>query len=150
MNEIQALDIQVPAEIIHSWGWFLAFGVGLVALGVAAVVRSVAATVVSMLFFGWLLVIAAGIEVAQTVMVGQWAGMFQHLLAPPYLKKHFGKGTPITQIRNQLACHYKDEGELIGANFESLATPRNKQSTRQPVGGLPSLGYQAGGRKGHA
>ena len=80
MNEIQALDIQVPAEIIHNWGWFLIFGIGLVALGVAAVVRSVAATVVSMLFFGWLLVIAAGIEVAQTVMVGQWAGMFQHLL----------------------------------------------------------------------
>jgi hypothetical protein len=28
----------------------------------------------------------------------------------------------MTQIRNQLAFHYKDEGELIGANFESLAS----------------------------
>ena len=72
---------QVPAEIIHNWGWFLLFGIALAVLGVAAIIRSVAATVVSMLFFGWLLLIAAGIEVAQTVMVGQWAGMFQHLAA---------------------------------------------------------------------
>jgi uncharacterized membrane protein HdeD (DUF308 family) len=81
MNEIQALNVQIPPEIIHNWGWFLAFGIGLVVLGAVAMVRSVAATVVSMLFFGWLLVIAAGIEIAQTVMVGKWAGMFQHLAA---------------------------------------------------------------------
>jgi uncharacterized membrane protein HdeD (DUF308 family) len=80
MNALQALDIRVPAEIIHNWGWFLAFGIGLVVLGAAAVVRSVAATVVSMLFFGWLLVIAAGIELAQTIMVGRWAGMFPHMI----------------------------------------------------------------------
>ena len=59
----------------------MAFGVGLLILGVAAVVRSVAATVVSMLFFGWLLVIAAGIEVAQLIMVGRWGGMFPHMMA---------------------------------------------------------------------
>src|SRR5208282_1151142 len=63
------------------WGWFLVFGVGLLALGVAAVVRSVTATVASMLFFGWLLVLAAAIEVVQAVIVGHWAGFFQHLLA---------------------------------------------------------------------
>ena len=79
--QAQQPPTQVPAEIIHNWGWFLLFGIGLVALGIAAIVRSVAATVVSMLFFGWLLLIAAGIEVAQTVMVGQWAGGFQHLVA---------------------------------------------------------------------
>jgi len=81
MTEIQALDIRIPAEIIHNWGWFLAFGLGLVLLGILAIVRSVAATVVSMLFFGWLLLIAAGIEIAQAVMVGKWAGLFQHWLS---------------------------------------------------------------------
>jgi len=50
-------------------------------LGIAAVVRAVTATVASMLFFGWLLVLASGIEIAQAVMVGHWAGFFQHLLA---------------------------------------------------------------------
>jgi len=81
MTEIQALDIRIPAEIIHNWGWFLAFGLGLVLLGILAIVRSVAATVVSMLFFGWLLLIAAGIEIAQAVMVGKWAGLFQNWLS---------------------------------------------------------------------
>ena len=81
MTEIQALDIRIPAEIIHNWGWFLAFGLGLVLLGILAIVRSVAATVVSMLFFGRLLLIAAGIEIAQAVMVGKWAGLFQHWLS---------------------------------------------------------------------
>ena len=78
MTEIQTLDIRVPAEIVHNWGWFLAFGIGLVLLGALAIVRSVAATVVSMLFFGWLLVIAAGIEIVQAIMVGKWAGLFHH------------------------------------------------------------------------
>src|SRR5512144_1135692 len=81
MTEIQALDVRVPAEIINNWGWFLAFGIALVLLGVLAIARSVAATVVSMLFFGWLLLIAAGIEIAQAIMVGKWAGLFQHWLS---------------------------------------------------------------------
>jgi uncharacterized membrane protein HdeD (DUF308 family) len=38
-------------------------------------------TVVSMLFFGWLLVIAAGIEVVQAIMVGKWTGLYHHWLA---------------------------------------------------------------------
>jgi uncharacterized membrane protein HdeD (DUF308 family) len=77
----QQASTQVPAEIVHNWGWFLLFGIGLLVLGILAIVRSVAATVVSMLFFGWLLVIAAGIEVVQTVMAGRETGMFQHLAA---------------------------------------------------------------------
>jgi uncharacterized membrane protein HdeD (DUF308 family) len=78
MTEIQALDVRLPAEVIHNWGWFLAFGIALVVLGVIAIGRAVAATVVSMLFFGWLLIIAAVIEIVQAIMVGQWAGLFQH------------------------------------------------------------------------
>jgi uncharacterized membrane protein HdeD (DUF308 family) len=81
MTEIQVLDIRVPAEIIHNWGWFLAFSIGLMLLGTLAIVRSVAATVVSMLFFGWLLVVAAGIEIVQFIMVGRWAGELVHVLA---------------------------------------------------------------------
>jgi len=81
MSEIQALQVQIPQAMIHNWGWFLAFGVGLLLLGFVAVVRSVMATVVTMLFFGWLLVLAAGIEAAQAFMVGAWAGFFLHLLA---------------------------------------------------------------------
>ena len=81
MSEIQALDVPIPAEIVNNWGWFLAFGIALVLLGALAIVRSVAATVDSMLFFGWLLLFAAGIEVVQAIMVGKWAGLFQHWLS---------------------------------------------------------------------
>jgi uncharacterized membrane protein HdeD (DUF308 family) len=80
ISDIQML-IQIPHELAQNWGWFLALGIGLAILGLAAVVRSFAATVASMLFFGWLMVAASGIEIAQAVMVGHWAGFFQHLLA---------------------------------------------------------------------
>jgi uncharacterized membrane protein HdeD (DUF308 family) len=81
MADVTVLDVQVPAQIIQNWGWFLAFGIILMLLGIVAIVRSVAATVVSMLFFGWLLLIGAGIEIVQLIMVGKWAGQFQHVLA---------------------------------------------------------------------
>jgi uncharacterized membrane protein HdeD (DUF308 family) len=71
---IDVVVVQVTPEMIHNWGWFLAFGIVLLLLGVAAVVRSVAATVASMVFFGWLLVFAGVIEFVDAFMVGQWAG----------------------------------------------------------------------------
>jgi len=81
MGNIQNLDVQIPHEIIQYWGWFLTFGIALLLLGVIAVFRSMTATIVSMLFFGWLLLFASGIEIAQAVMVGHWVGFFHHLLA---------------------------------------------------------------------
>jgi uncharacterized membrane protein HdeD (DUF308 family) len=81
MAGIQAFDVQFPREILHLWVWFVAFGVGILLLGIIAIVRSMAATVASMLFFGWLLVLVCAIEIVGAVMVGHWAGFFQHLLA---------------------------------------------------------------------
>ena len=81
MSNIEALEIQVPSELVQYWGWFLVLGIALLVLGIAAVVRSVMATVATMVFFGWLLVLASGVEIAQAVMVGHWAGFFHHLLA---------------------------------------------------------------------
>jgi uncharacterized membrane protein HdeD (DUF308 family) len=73
--------VQVTPEMIHNWGWFLAFGIALLMLGIAAVVRSVSATVASMVFFGWVLVFSSLIEFVDAFMVGRWAGFFLHLLA---------------------------------------------------------------------
>jgi len=74
------LVIQVTPEMIHHWGWFLAFGIILVALGIAAIVRSTTATVASMVVFGWLLVFASVAEFVTAFMVGKWSGFFLHLL----------------------------------------------------------------------
>jgi uncharacterized membrane protein HdeD (DUF308 family) len=81
MTEVQNLSVTIPQDLVQYWGWFLVFGILLVALGIAAVARAFTATIASMLFFGWLLVIACGVEVVQAVMVGHWAGFFHHLLA---------------------------------------------------------------------
>jgi uncharacterized membrane protein HdeD (DUF308 family) len=72
--------LQVPAEVIRNWGWFLAFGIGLGILGILAVFRAAKATVVSMVFFGWLLIFAGIIEIVLAFMVGTWSGFFLHLL----------------------------------------------------------------------
>ena len=79
--DVQTLDIQFTKDLTQYWGWFLIWGVLLAAIGIAAVWRSMTATLVSMLFFGWLLALAAAIEIVQAVMVGHWAGFFQHALA---------------------------------------------------------------------
>ena len=81
MSEIDVLLVKIPQEMIQNWGWFLALGIGLMLLGIGAIIRSVKATVVSMAFFGWLLLVAAGIEIVQAFLVGKWAGFFLHLLA---------------------------------------------------------------------
>jgi uncharacterized membrane protein HdeD (DUF308 family) len=78
---IEVLVIKATPEMIHNWGWFLAFGIALVVLGIAAIVRSVSATVASMMFFGWLLLFGGVIEFVDAFMVGKWAGFFMHLLA---------------------------------------------------------------------
>ena len=76
------VDVLVRAtpEMIHNWGWFLAFGIVLLLLGIAAIARSVAATVASMVFFGWLLLFAGIIEFVQAFMIGRSAGIFLHIL----------------------------------------------------------------------
>jgi uncharacterized membrane protein HdeD (DUF308 family) len=81
LNGMNLAFVQGSSEMIHEWGWFLAFGIVLALLGTAAVVRSFAATVASMMFFGWLLVFAGAFEFAGALMVGHWTGFFLHLLA---------------------------------------------------------------------
>lgn len=80
MTEIDALSIGLPPAMSHNWGWFLAFGLILLALGVAAILRSFGSTIVSMAFFGWLLLFAGFIEFVDAFMVGKWAGFFLRLL----------------------------------------------------------------------
>ena len=77
----ETLEVQVPQDVAMQWGWFLALGIGVLVLGIAGVVRSFQATMVSMVFFGGILLLACVLEVAQAVMVGNWAALFQHLVA---------------------------------------------------------------------
>ena len=77
---IDVMVVKATPEMIHNWGWLLAFGIVLLLLGIAAIARSFAATVASMVFFGWLLVFASLIEFVEAFMVGNWAGFFLHIM----------------------------------------------------------------------
>src|SRR5260370_38537821 len=46
-------------RISHKWGWFLVLGILQIVLGVLALGDTVAVTVVSMIFLGWLLIFSA-------------------------------------------------------------------------------------------
>ena len=45
------------------WGWLVALGIALVILGIIAISASVATTIISVILFGWLLIIAGIFEV---------------------------------------------------------------------------------------
>jgi uncharacterized membrane protein HdeD (DUF308 family) len=61
-------------------GWFLALGILLIVAGTLAIVYDVAATLLSVLFFGWLLIIAGAFETVQSFWQPKWGGLFLHLM----------------------------------------------------------------------
>jgi uncharacterized membrane protein HdeD (DUF308 family) len=67
-------------ELRRYWGWHLAMGIALVLLGVIALIDSVAVSVVSMIFFGWLLLIGGIIEGVQAFRHRRGSHFFLHLL----------------------------------------------------------------------
>ena len=60
--------------------WFLAVGIALVILGMVAIGYTVEMTIVSMMFLGWLLIIAGLFEVIHGFTRRPWSGFFVNLL----------------------------------------------------------------------
>ena len=54
-------------ELRRLWGWMLGMGIVLALLGAAAIVDSVAASIVSIVFFGWLLVVVGIVGIIYTL-----------------------------------------------------------------------------------
>ena len=65
----------------RSWGWVLALGIALIVLGTVALGASVLVTVTSVLLFGWLLIIAGGLQAAHGFWRRAWSGFFLDLLS---------------------------------------------------------------------
>lgn len=59
----------------------LILGIGLIILGTASIYSSVTATFVSVLFFGWLLIFAGCLQLAQLLVSGKEDGVMLHLVA---------------------------------------------------------------------
>jgi uncharacterized membrane protein HdeD (DUF308 family) len=71
----------VPAGIVQKgWGWFLALGVALIALGVMAISMPLVAAIAIELLIGWLLVAVGTVEMISAVGSQRGAGLFWSLL----------------------------------------------------------------------
>ena len=68
------------ADFQKNRGWFLALGILLFVAGSLAIIYDVAATILSVLFFGWLLIIAGAFEAVQSFWQPKWGGLFLHLM----------------------------------------------------------------------
>lgn len=69
-------------NLLHDrWGWFFAWGILLVLLGVLAIAYSTVTTVISVIFFGILLCVGGGVIIFDSFKssFGKWNEFFMHL-----------------------------------------------------------------------
>ncbi|MGO9595308.1 MAG: HdeD family acid-resistance protein [Steroidobacteraceae bacterium] len=75
-------SIAAGLDKIHdSWGWFIALGIALIVLGGVCLVGDVTATLVTVLTFGWLLIMGAVVALIQAFRVRTWSGFFLFFLS---------------------------------------------------------------------
>lgn len=76
----EKLHLAAFDELHRHWGWFFALGIALIALGVFAVGSAIATTIVSLVVFGWLLIIGGVMEIGYGIWRKTWSGFFIDLL----------------------------------------------------------------------
>ena len=69
-----------PPDLSRIWVWFLVLGVALIVLGVLALGASVFVTLVTVLIFGWFLLIGGVMQVIQALAAIRWHGSLLYLL----------------------------------------------------------------------
>jgi uncharacterized membrane protein HdeD (DUF308 family) len=80
-NSIGA-SIATGLDKIHdSWGWFIALGIALIVLGGVCILGDITATLVTVLAFGWLLIMGAVVALIQAFQVRTWSGFFLFFLS---------------------------------------------------------------------
>lgn len=67
-------------ELRRNWGWLLALGIALVFLGLIAVIDAVAVSVISIIFFGWVLIVAGIVEAIHAFRHRNGGHFFLHVL----------------------------------------------------------------------
>jgi uncharacterized membrane protein HdeD (DUF308 family) len=80
MNTISSLFAAGIEEVRKSWGWFLTFGILLMALGAACIAKSQTATTFSILALGWVLAISGIVWLVASFQTWTWSGFFVYLL----------------------------------------------------------------------
>ena len=80
MSNISDLFVAGLEEVRKSWGWFLVFGILLIILGAACVVKAQTATTFSILALGWVLLISGVVWLVSAFQAWSWGGFFVYLL----------------------------------------------------------------------
>ena len=68
-------------ELHKHRGWFLALGIGLIVLGIIALGYDVVTTALSVVLFGWLLVLGGILEIIHAFSTHRWGGFFLNFIA---------------------------------------------------------------------
>ena len=81
MNEpLNAEMVQAALrQLQENWKWYFALGIGLVILGMLAVIFTVASTLVSVIFLGILFMTIGVFEGIKSLKLNQWGSFFLHL-----------------------------------------------------------------------
>lgn len=68
------------AAVSKHWWWFLLLGIGMIVLGTIALGSSFFVSVVTVVFFGFLLLTGGVIQIVSSFWAGRWSGLLLHLL----------------------------------------------------------------------
>ena len=79
--ETGGLHLAGVQELRKRWGWFLGLGILLIILGIVALSYSLVATLASMIFFGWLLIVGGVFQAAHGFTCKGWSGFFLDMLS---------------------------------------------------------------------
>jgi uncharacterized membrane protein HdeD (DUF308 family) len=71
---------EVLGDIRKNWGWMLALGIVMVILGVIGLGMSTMLTIVSVLYFGVLMLFGSGAQFVQAARSEAWKGRLWHIL----------------------------------------------------------------------
>lgn len=69
-----------PVSVSHRWGWFLFSGILMLLVGTLALIVTPAATLGTIIVFGWLLVLSGIVECIHAFQIRKWAGFLLYLL----------------------------------------------------------------------
>ncbi|HZQ47373.1 MAG TPA: DUF308 domain-containing protein [Verrucomicrobiae bacterium] len=67
-------------EVRRNSGWFVGLGVALIILGMIAIAMAVLTTLISVMVFGWLLLIGGIVQCVHAFWVRPWSGLLLQLL----------------------------------------------------------------------
>ena len=79
-SDPNAVMMHELAALRNDWWWLLVLGIGLIVLGTVAISATPFVTVVTVVFFGVLLLIGGVAQIVAAFWEGKWSGLLLHLL----------------------------------------------------------------------